>query len=93
LAADLEDLRVALPQHLRHHVIGDATRTEPGREGVPKFVERELTYTRLLQCVRPNFAQVGDMGLLPGRDGTGEQIFGARLVLDLTPECLARRAG
>ena len=37
LAVELEYLRVALPQHLRHHVIGDAARAQPGREGMPAF--------------------------------------------------------
>jgi hypothetical protein len=39
LAVELEDLRIAQPQHLRHHVIGDAARAEPGSERVPKLVD------------------------------------------------------
>jgi hypothetical protein len=42
LAVELEDLGIALPQHLRHHVVGDAARAEPGCEGVPKLAGREI---------------------------------------------------
>jgi hypothetical protein len=42
LTVQFEHLGMPLPKHLRHHVIGDAARAQPGSEGMPHFVEREV---------------------------------------------------
>jgi hypothetical protein len=42
LTVEPEDLRIAPPQLLRHHVIGAAARAEPGGKRMPELVGREI---------------------------------------------------
>ncbi|HXI43704.1 MAG TPA: hypothetical protein VNH83_27225, partial [Bryobacteraceae bacterium] len=54
---------VALPKHLRNHVIGHAARTQPSCKCVPQFVQREIRelmasskvsfFSRIARIVRP----------------------------------------
>jgi hypothetical protein len=51
LSVQLEYLGVALAQHLRDHVVGQAAGAEPGREGMSEFVHREMRHASPLQRV------------------------------------------
>jgi hypothetical protein len=65
LAVELEHLGVALAQHLRDHVIGHAAGAEPGREGMPEFVHREMRHANPLQRGGPGLPDIRSVGL-PG---------------------------
>ena len=56
LAIPLENLGVALPQHLGHEMVGNASGAESSGKGVAEMVQREVRNTRSLQGGSPDLS-------------------------------------